>query len=91
MIVFIPKYGIEGTVVLVPKAADSENTIVKSDTSFVLDEEKQTVSLRNGTRAYTVFDKVAVRISIIVGAAHRRQLSLEWVDRDQLPLSELMT
>ena len=61
-----------------------------SAAGFVMDEEMQRLTSRDGRQVYTVFDKAAVRISIVVGAAHRRQLSLEWVDRDHLPASELM-
>lgn len=86
IIVFIPKFGIEGTVVLTPKTDEG-----KAASNFVLDEEKQHLSSRDGSIACTVFDKVAVRISIVIGAAHRRQLTLEWVDRSLLSASELMT
>ena len=36
-----------------------------------------------------VFDKAAVRISVVEGAGHRRQLLLQLVDRAALPPSEL--
>lgn len=84
LIVFIPKYGIEGTVVLTPK--DS----AMSDSEWIMNEDKQVVTARQGQEAFTVFDKIAVKISIVVGAAYRRQLSLEWIDRKHLPDSELM-
>ena len=73
---------------LAPKARDSSAPSEPSE--YVLDEEKQTIHSRNGHSVFTVFDKVAVRIQVSVGVAHRRQLSLEWISRDQLPASERM-
>ena len=89
VIVFIPKYGIEGTVLLTPKEG-SKLAIAAPFGDFVLDEERQRLTSQDGHISCTVFDKVAVRISIVIGAAHRRQLTLEWVDRNLLPASELM-
>ena len=74
---------------LTPKA-DAATPMALVDSNFILDEEKQKLTSRDGSLSCTVFDKVAVRISIVIGAAHRRQLTLEWVDRDHLPASELM-
>lgn len=36
-----------------------------------------------------IFDKAAVRISVVEGAGHRRSLQLELIDRSELPASEL--
>ena len=38
-----------------------------------------------------VFDKVAVRITIVEGTGHRRHLSLELIERSELPASEQMS
>ena len=86
VIVFIPKYGIEGTIHLTPKAEDG----AALPSEYVMDEKKQTVHLQSGQLAFTVFDKVAVKIQVAIGAAHRRSLALEWIDRAQLPQSEHM-
>ncbi len=37
-----------------------------------------------------IFDKVAVRISIVESTGHRRQLHLDLINRDELPATELM-
>ena len=54
LIVFIPKFGIEGVVHLNPKD-DGKSTAAGG---FHLDEERQTVASPDGSLAYTVFDKV---------------------------------
>lgn len=99
--VFVPKYGIEGPVYLTEKAkrlAAAEGQQPPPSASgrgggqeaseYLLDEEKQTVCSRDGSRRYTVFDKAAVQISIVEGTGHRRQLLLQLVDRSMLPESE---
>ena len=69
LIIFIPKYGIEGTVHLNPKDSEGPSEAPRSNGaaseaaseaagSFLLDEEKQTVASPDGSLAYTVFDKV---------------------------------
>ena len=55
---------------------------------YVLDEEKQTVTSRDGVVRFTAFDMAAVRITVAEGAGHRRQLVLGLVDRALLPDSE---
>ncbi|KAK9797008.1 hypothetical protein WJX73_004308 [Symbiochloris irregularis] len=86
VIVFIPKYGIEGTIHLTPKAEDGS----EPPAEYTMDEQKQTIRHCDGQLALTVFDKVAVKIQIVTGVAHRRSLSLEWMSRDELPESEHM-
>ncbi len=100
LVVFVPKYGIEGPVYLtekgragaaartggVPSAAAAHAEAQEEE--FVLDEEKQSVASRDGSVRYTVFDRAAVRISVVEGAGHRRQLLLQMVDRALLPASE---
>jgi exosome complex exonuclease DIS3/RRP44 len=81
LFVFVPKYGIEG-----PVHFDDESSSV-----LIFDEEKQTVRTNNndgGRVLYTVFDQCAVRISVKEGYGKRRWLSLEFVDRGLLPVSE---
>ena len=55
---------------------------------YVLDEEEQTVTSKDGVVRFTVFDMAAVRITVAEGAGHRRQLLLELADRALLPESE---
>ena len=57
---------------------------------FVLDEDKQQVTSKDGRLQFTIFDKAAVRICIEETFGHRRQLQLSLVDRSDLPASELM-
>lgn len=98
LIVFVPKYGIEGPVYLTEKPAGAASAPAAAPAhaahsadaapDYVLDEEKQTVTSKDGVVRFTVFDMAAVRITVAEGAAHRRQLLLELVDRALLPESE---
>lgn len=84
LLVFVPKYGIEGPVHFV----DNE---VLQNSGLIFDEEKQTVVDNNNGISrplYTVFDQCAVRITVKEGYGKRRWLSLELVDRSLLPASE---
>lgn len=88
LVVFVPRYGIEGPVFLTDKdgnqaaagAADAE----QQQQQFVLDEEKQCVVSADGAVRYSVFDKCAVRISVVEGAARRRSIKLALVPRSEL-------
>lgn len=86
LVVFVPKFGIEGPVYLVPK--DSANNNNAQAPQFILDEEKQTVVSADGSIRFSVFDKCAVRIAVEEGASHRRSLKLTLVPRDELPASD---
>ncbi len=86
LIIFVPKYGIEGPVYLVGKDASAEDAA-----AYQLDEAKQTVSSRDGRARYTVFDKAAVRISVEETAGRRQQLVLALVPRTDLPATEQMS
>lgn len=104
LVVFVPKYGIEGPVYLTGKAKDqqrqqvgvSSSAIGTRNTSgddvaadeYTLDEDKQTVVSKDGSRRFTVFDKAAVQISVVEGTGRCRQLLLQLVDRSLLPASE---
>eukprot|EP00891_Asterochloris_glomerata_P009424 jgi/Astpho2/9424/Aster-01685 len=107
LIVFVPKYGIEGPVYLTstnkkatskPHAGSSQPASagqaaggqVHEEDEFVLDEDKQQVTSKDGRLQFTIFDKAAVRICIEETFGHRRQLQLSLVDRSSLPASELM-
>ncbi|KAJ9518542.1 hypothetical protein QJQ45_018546, partial [Haematococcus lacustris] len=100
LVVFVPKFGIEGPLYLTARSATDANnsagavaTAARSgkaavEPEYVLDDEKQTVTARDGSMQFRVFDPCAVRISVQEGVAHRRSLLLELVPRDQLPPSE---
>lgn len=85
LIVFVPKYGIEGPVYLTPKDNNQP-----AEQQYILDEEKQCVVAVDGSSRYTVFDKCAVKIVVEEGQAHRRQLVVSLVNRDELPEAEKM-
>lgn len=83
IIVFVPKFGIEGPVYFVAKGAEAE-------AAFTIDETKQCVSAVDGSASYTVFDKVAVFIKVEEAAGGRRQLVLTLASRDDLDSSALV-
>ncbi len=84
MVMFVPKYGIEGPVYFQGKDDSMEEA-----PQYLVDEAAQTVSTADGTLLYTIFDKAAVRISVREGFGHRRQLVLELASRDDIPMNEL--
>ena len=93
LIVFVPKYGIEGPVYLedtagaAGKAGGAEDGAAPTP-AFVYDEERQTVvSASRGVR-WTIFDACAVRIAVEEGAGRRRTLKLRLVPRGELPEGE---
>ncbi len=87
--VFVPRYGIEGPVFLTDKegnaAADEQQ-----QPQFVLDEDKQTVVAADGSARYSVFDKCAVRVSVVGGAARRRSIKLALVPRSELAPEDIV-
>ena len=105
LIIFVPKYGIEGPVYLTKKdsasrhssgmqastAGSTGSTADSAQDEFTLDEDKQMVTSKDGRRSYTVFDKAAVRISVEETFGHRRHLQLMLVDRSELPVTEQMS
>lgn len=112
MIVFVPKYGIEGPVYLTPRPDKPNNNNTSSggggssaaapaaaaaatgaagpELRYVLDDAAQTVTSLDGSVRYALFDKCAVRIEVVEGEGHRRQLALTLVDRALLPEAERM-
>ncbi|KAL6756016.1 hypothetical protein V8C86DRAFT_129914 [Haematococcus lacustris] len=100
LVVFVPKFGIEGPLYLTARSATDANNSAGAvaaaarsgkaavEPEYVLDDEKQTVTARDGSMQFRVFDPCAVRISVQEGVAHRRSLLLELVPRDQLPPTE---
>ena len=85
MIVFVPKFGIEGPLYFTPASAGQEKD---AGTTMVFDEEKQTVRNTSGTIKYTIFDPCAVKIFVNEGVGRRRVLVLELMDRGELPDDE---
>ena len=81
--VFVPRYGIEGPVFLTDKEG-SQAAAEAQQPQFVLDEDKQTIVAADGSAHYSVFDKCAVRISVVEGAARRRSIKLALVPRSEL-------
>ncbi|KAI8464454.1 MAG: hypothetical protein J3K34DRAFT_526194 [Monoraphidium minutum] len=93
LIVFVPRYGIEGPVYLTPKGGGGDGGGGGGDAQapqFVLDEERQVVTSADGALRFAVFDKCAVRIRVEEGAGHRRALVLSLVPRGELPAGEIM-
>lgn len=81
LLVFVPKYGIEG-----PVHWDDDGAGAK----LVYDEDRQHVAAADGSLAYTIFDACAVTISVEEGFANRRTLRLRLADRATLPEAERM-
>lgn len=82
----MPRYGIEGPVFLTDKDGNPlADTQQQQQQQFVLDESKQALVAADGSgMSYAVFDKCAVRISVVEGAARRRSIKLALVPRSQL-------
>jgi len=73
VIVFVPKFGLEGSVML------------PNEDDYVLDEEKQTLTRRtDGIMLYRIFDVCAVSIRVEEGFGRRKSLVLEMCDRSRL-------
>ena len=72
-------------------AGSTGSTADSAQDEFILDEDKQMVTSKDGRRSYTVFDKAAVRISVEETFGHRRHLQLMLVDRNELPVTEQMS
>jgi len=86
LIVFVPKFGIEGPVFL--DAAQTGSSGIGE--TFTFDEEKQTVRDARGTVHFTIFDVCAVKIYVKEGVGRRRTLVLELAPRSQLQEAEMV-
>jgi len=86
LIVFVPKYGIEGPVFL---TTDEKGKKGAGGDEFVVDEEAQAVTSKDGQQRFVVFDKLAVVIKVEETTGRRRQLCLALTKREELPASEL--
>ncbi|CAI5461475.1 unnamed protein product [Closterium sp. Yama58-4] len=91
LIVFVPKYGIEGPVYLVPKeppkgkaaavAAANKLDGYAPSSDWVVDEKTQTVESKDGKRRFKVLDTVTVHIEVIEPQPNRPKLSLTLVSQ----------
>lgn len=88
LIVFVPKFGIEGPVYLDDGAGGPAGGAAAAGEGLVYDEERQTVRSACGAVRHCVFDPCAVRISVEEGAGRRRALRLRLVPRSELPEGE---
>lgn len=92
LIVFVPKFGIEGPIFFADDVKTSsrgeENDSGDLHRSLVFDVERQTISSSCGTIRFTIFDPCAVRISVKEGIGRRRALVLELVDRNALDVAD---
>ncbi|WPT12794.1 Exosome complex exonuclease RRP44-like protein A [Picochlorum sp. SENEW3] len=80
IIVFIPKFGLEGSIML------------EEDEAFILDEESQSLKKKSdATIAYKIFDPCAVKIQIQEGFGKRQSLVLRLVSRDEISPEDKMT
>lgn len=92
LIVFVPKYGIEGPVFLDDGKDDgtagTDNNNNKS--VYIYDEERQRVESQDGSVCFTIFDPCAVSIEVEEGVGGRRSLSLKLVDRSMVSEEEMV-
>lgn len=86
LVVFVPKYGIEGPVFF----GGAEDDRAGSAPGTTLNEERQEVTLAGGQK-YKLFDKVAVNIFVEKGTNHRERMVVQLVDRAQLKAEEKVT
>eukprot|EP00897_Mesotaenium_endlicherianum_P007577 jgi/Mesen1/6848/ME000351S05966 len=90
-IVFVPKFGIEGPVYLVPKDSKKKGgkapaaEKMGAEGEWKVDEEHQVVSSLDGTRTYKVLDIVTVHIEIIEPQPNRFKLALTLVPGERNP------
>ncbi len=77
IIVFVPKFGLEGSVML------------PDEDDYLLDDDKQALTRRaDGAVVYKIFDKCAVNIRVEEGFGRRKALVLEMTDRSLLEAGE---
>lgn len=88
----MPRYGIEGPVFLTEKEGEAAAAAadVQQQPQFVLDEDKQTLVAADGSVRYSVFDKCAVRISVVEGAARRRSIKMALIPRSELAADDIV-
>ncbi|KAL3677411.1 hypothetical protein R1sor_027359 [Riccia sorocarpa] len=75
LIVFVPKFGIEGPVFLTGKKDKKE------ESDWIVDEQSQTTASRDGKYRYKVLDKLVVHIEVVEPQPNRPKLMLTLVDQ----------
>eukprot|EP00850_Spirogloea_muscicola_P015313 SM000116S24234 [mRNA] locus=s116:202438:210497:+ [translate_table: standard] len=79
-IVFVPKYGIEGPVYLVPRDNERKRhtttAIPALEGDWVVDEAAQTLSLSGNAQCFKVLDQVQVHIAVVEPQPNRPKLAL---------------
>ena len=70
LIVFVPKFGIEGPVYLIPK--DEAKGKEKQESDLVLDEDLQTIKSRKGDTSYTV--REPLQIPFVIPSEQNRMI-----------------
>lgn len=89
LVVFVPKYGIEGPVYFHEKEGKAARKDGKSsvevtedkEVGWLLNEETQTVSSLEGHKVFKVLDKVYVHIEVVEPQPGRRKLELTLIDQ----------
>ncbi|KAI5066926.1 hypothetical protein GOP47_0017454 [Adiantum capillus-veneris] len=75
-IVFVPKFGIEGPVYLKEREKKGQPPPKKDVIDWVVDEEQQKVSTRDGKKVYSVLATVHVHIQVVEPQPNRTKLEL---------------
>lgn len=83
LIVFVPRYGIEGPVYFSPPASNDKGKVERVAPLYEFDEEAQTLC-QDGKVMYSIFMPCAVSISVEEGIGHRKRLVLSLIDRKDL-------
>ncbi|KAJ7555172.1 hypothetical protein O6H91_05G024900 [Diphasiastrum complanatum] len=77
LIVFVPKYGIEGPVYLTKKGTKEETELVSDiDGKWIIDEEHQTLLSQDGKRRYKVLERLSIYIQVVEPQPNRPKLEL---------------
>ena len=74
VVVFIPKYGLEGAVHLLDETAPAETG--EKQQPVVVAEDGMSLVARGGALSLRVFDRVDVTIEVVIGVANRPRLTL---------------
>jgi len=83
LIVFVPKYGIEGPVYLIPKEKTKDNQSGKGSNGqieWVVDQEHQTVTKADRSVTYKVLKSVKVHIEVVEPQPNRPKLQLTLIN-----------
>ncbi|OAE18374.1 hypothetical protein AXG93_1783s1030 [Marchantia polymorpha subsp. ruderalis] len=75
LIVFVPKFGIEGPVYLTGKKDK------KDESDWIVNEQSQTTESRDGKYRFKVLDKLVVHIEVVEPQPNRPKLQLTLVDQ----------